>query len=149
MPEAERAERVTASDDLCVIRPSSDDPEGMTTYWIRATLDVPIHGAAEPFCWGVWVSQSKESFERYQATFDDDQSGDGSFGWLPVHMKHYRDPDGSWPTLECDVEWGSSGQRPKIKLWESDNPLYQDQRDGISWDQAVAIARPLMHTNEV
>lgn len=145
VPQAEREARVQATNDLCVIRPAQGESEDHTSYWIRGTLDVPIIGADEPFCWGVWVSQSQESFERYVRTFDDDQSGDGSFGWLPVHMKYYRNGDGEWPSLQCNVHWGTPGQRPKIVLWECDNQLYQDQRDGISWEKAIEIAAPLMH----
>jgi hypothetical protein len=145
VPEAERNNRVWATDDFCIIHPAQDDGEGQLTYWIRATLDVPIHDVEDPFCWGIWVSQSKESFERYRDTFDQDQSGDSSFGYLPVHMAHYRNEDGSWPMLKCDVNWAAPGQRPKVKLWENECQLYIDQRDGISWDQAVAIATPLMH----
>lgn len=145
VPEEKREARVQANDDLCIIRPSADDPDGETSYWIRAVLDVPIHGVDEPFCWGVWVTQSQPAFERYVETFDQDQSEDGSFGWLPVHMKHYRNEDGSWPMLACDVYWGAAGQRPKLILQECDDRLYIDQRDGISWDEAMAIAAPLMH----
>ena len=145
VPETEREARVWANDDLCIIRPAGDEPESETTYWIRAILDIPIHESDEPFCWGLWVTQSQDSFERYRETFDQDQSEDGSFGWLSVHMKHYRNPDGSWPMLECDVNWGPAGQRPKVTLWDSESQLFKDQRDGISWDKAIAIAAPLMH----
>lgn len=145
VPEAERPDRVYATDDFCIIRPADGEPEDATSYWIRATLDIPIHGADEPFCWGVWVTQSKESFDRYRDTFDDDQSEDGSFGWLSVPMAHYRDADGNWPNLKCDVRWGPKGQRPKVDLWECEHPLFYDQRDGISWEQAIAIAAALMH----
>ena len=136
---------MTSDDDLCVIRPAADDLDGAISYWIRATLDVPIHGADEPYCWGLWVSQSKESFERYAKTFDGDQSGDGSFGWCPVPMKYYRRSDGSWPSLERDVEWFGGNERPKIVLRPSDDQLAIDQRDGISWDKAIEIARITMH----
>ncbi len=145
VPEDERDLRVEADDDLCIIRPTKGESDDQTSYWIRVTLDIPIIGADEPFCWGVWVSQSRDSFERYVETYNEDQTGNDSFGWLPVHMKYYRNADGEWPSLKCDVNWGAPGKRPKIVLWECDNQLYRDQRDGISWDKAIAIAAPLMH----
>lgn len=145
VPEADRPRRVQADDDLCIIHPADGEGEEQAGYWIRATLEIPIHGADDPFCWGVWVTQSRASFDRYVQTFDEDQSGDGSFGWLPVHMQYYRSADGSWPWLECDVNWGVRGQRPQIVLRECDHQLYRDQRDGISWDKAIEIAAPLMH----
>ncbi len=145
VPEDEREQRVFATDDLCIIRPPEGGDERDTSYWIRVILEIPIHGTEEPFCWGVWVSQSKEAFERYRKTYDQDQSDDGSFGWLPVHMAHYRNPDGTWPMLECDAEWGGKGQRPKITLRGCESQICRDQRDGISWDEAMQIATPLMH----
>jgi len=145
VPEGERDVRVVANDDLCIIYPANGKPLEETTYWIRAILDIPIHDVAEPFRWGIWISQSKEAFDRYSETFDSDQSFDGSFGWLPVHMNYYRNADGSWPMLECHIDWGSAGKRPSVRLWECDNQLYLDQRDGISWGKAIEIASPLMH----
>ncbi len=139
IPEDEREARVRLSSDLCVV----DDE----TFFIRGVLELPIHGAAEPFTLGNWVSQSRESFERYVQTFDQDQSGDRSFGWLVVAMPGYteREPDGKWPTLACDVHWRGVGDRPLIVPHECDHPLYHDCVDGIAWDRAVSLARLLMH----
>jgi hypothetical protein len=147
VPEAEREARVDINDDLCRIRPLQEDSEGQTIYCIRTTLDVPIHGADEPFCWGVWVTQSEESFKRYVETWDQDQSGDGSFGWLAVTMPYYnrRNPGEPFDSLKCDVRWGRKGQRPKVELQSCDHPLYIDQRDGISWETAIEIARLWPH----
>ncbi len=120
------------------------EDERETSHWMSVTLDIPTDGANEPFCWGVWVSQSREAYERYVDTCDADQSEDGSFGWLPLHMAYYRKADGSWPPLKCSVNWSSKGQRPKIELQECDEQLYPGQRDGISWEKAIEIAAPLM-----
>jgi hypothetical protein len=51
---------------------------------VRGLLEMAIAGATEPFLWGVWLTQSEDSFMRYLETFDYDQSGTSSFGWLPV-----------------------------------------------------------------
>jgi hypothetical protein len=108
---------------------------------------VPIHGAAEPFCWGVWVTQSEESFQRYVEAWKKDQSGDGSFGWLAVTMPHYnrRAPGEPLEHLQCDVNWGKPGKRPKVVLKPCDHPLYVDQLEGISWGRAIEIAETAMH----
>jgi hypothetical protein len=147
VPEPERSARVKISNDLCRILPAHDDPDDVTSYFIRATLEIPIHGAPEPFCWGVWVSQSKTSFERYVETYDQDQSGDGSFGWLAVAMRPYvrHSLEEPFESLECNVEWGAPGKRPQVLIKECDHPLYADQHDGISWDRAIEIARAAFH----
>jgi hypothetical protein len=144
VPEAEYEARVQLDDDLCLVRAGGNQDADL--YAIRVTLDIPIHDMEEPFNWGVWVTQSEDSFFKHVGSYGADQSGEISFGWLPVTMPPYQrnrlgDPIES---LACDVLWQSKGQRPVIVLHESDHPLYLDQRDGISWDRAVEIARNQM-----
>ena len=143
LTEENRKKFARANDDLCEILPTDDGQVTQAAYYIRCTLDIPIHGAADPFLWGLWVSQSKESFWRYYDTFDDDQEGDGSFGWLDVPIPYYADKAQSSDSLEVDTLWGS--QRPKVILHESEHPLYIDQQNGISWDTAIKIATRQTH----
>jgi hypothetical protein len=136
---SERSRRAKLSDDLCAI----DDAE----YFIRGVLEVPIIGADEPFTWGVWVTQSKESFTRYRQTFNGDQSDGGSFGWLTVTMDVYNRSNAGEPleNLACDVWWRGPGMRPSIEIHECDHPLYHDWRHGISWQSAIKLAQATMH----
>ncbi|WP_337660526.1 DUF2199 domain-containing protein [Anderseniella sp. Alg231-50] len=142
VPEDERARLAEVTDDLCQIEPAPDEVDGATIYCIRVILEIPVIGLDEPFTWGVWVTQSQESFERYVETYDQDQSADGSFGWLAVNMPFYKDTGSEefLTSLECDVPWGPPGKRPTVQLWECDHQLAVDQRNGISWDKAAAIA---------
>jgi hypothetical protein len=148
--EPERDKRIKLSDDLCTILPAEDDEGGEPIYCIRATLDVPIHGAPDPFCWGVWVTQSEENFNKYIETFSNDQSGSGSFGWLAVTMPHYNlsPPGEPFESLACDVEWGAVGKRPKIIIYESAHQLFLDQSNGIDWETAILLARAMMHPSD-
>jgi hypothetical protein len=148
VPEEERPERVKHSSDLCrILGPNGVDGDD-TIYCVRVTLNVPIHGADDPFCWGVWVTQSKESFDRYLETFSEDQSELQSFGWLAVTMPGYNttEPGEPYEHLACDVNWGPPGKRPKIELHESEHQLFLDQRDGISWDRAIELATLAIHS---
>lgn len=146
VPEAERDARVKVTKDICEIWPPAGE-EGDTYYFIRGLLEVPITGVDEPFLWGVWVTQSEESFRRYFETFGQNQSGDGSFGWLAVVMPGYKrtKPGEALEHLKCDVEWQGGDQRPLIQVQECDHPLYRDQRDGISWERAIELAMLMMH----
>ncbi|MES0812404.1 DUF2199 domain-containing protein [Roseibium sp. SCPC15] len=136
--EEERAERVFLNSDLCVV-----DNE---TYFIRTTLEIPINGSDDSFLWGVWVSQSKESFDRYVETYEQDQTGDRSFGWLAVSMPGYSSKDTDHASLATDVVWGN--ERPELKIHDDqDHPLAVDQREGISWERAVELAVLLNHGN--
>ena len=136
--------RVEHDDDLCLVRAGEGQAEDI--YAIRVTLEVPIHGVAQPFTWGVWVTQSKESFRRYLEGVGTDERGEVSFGWLPVVMFFYtRDASGMpLENLACDVLWQDKGLRPKILLHESDHVLARDQKNGISWERAVDIAQQQM-----
>lgn len=146
VPEAEREARITINSDLCEIRPAQGGDENPICA-IRGTLEIPIHGADEPFCWGVWAAQSKDNFDRYRETFDADQSAITTFGWLAVAMRVYGRTQAGEPIehLRCDVDWGPAGKRPEIRLHECDHALFLDQRDGISWDRAIEIARTVIH----
>lgn len=138
IPEPERETRVFLTSDLCVI----DDED----FFIRALLEIPIIGVDEPFAWGVWVTHSQENFLRYQDTYDDDQTGDGAFGWLPVTMPGYdrADDGGLIENIPCDVYWRSEGLRPLVIPQESDHPLYKDVKDGISRKRAEQLALEAM-----
>ena len=78
VPEEEREARIQVNEDLCRIRLADDETQ--FSYFIRVILEIPIKGATEPFMWGVWVSQSQDSFERYRETFDQNQPEEQSFG---------------------------------------------------------------------
>ncbi len=127
------------SSDLCTITRD----EG-TDYFIRAVLEVPIHGVSEPFMWGLWVSLSEKSFRRYVATYDNPVEGDGFFGWVCNKVPWYP-PAGS---LATDVRVQLNGDRPLLVLHHgsaNDHPLIVDQRNGISVVKAQEIAEFLQH----
>ncbi len=137
VPEAERARRILSDEDSCII-------DGRL-FLIRTVLEIPIAGVDEPFTWGVWVTQSEASFTRYCETFDQDQSGLKSFGWLPVVLPSYTVDVDRPDLLACDVIWGATGQRPTLKLHPANNMLYEDQRYGITWTRAMWLACHTLH----
>jgi hypothetical protein len=111
-------------------------------YFIRCTLEIPIHGVEEGFLWGVWATQSAENFRLYAETFDDTPEHI-TFGYLANRLPYYPETLG----LHLEVHWQAHGrERPKLALRECDHPLYRDWRDGISWDRAVEIATTSIHS---
>lgn len=143
VPEEEREHRIIRDSDFCLIRARMNEESDDDIFAIRVNLEIPIHGSDEPFSWGVWVSQSEQSFFRYLETYEEDQRNEVSFGWLPVTMTYYRDFDSEEfsGSLACDVHWGPKGWRPTVTLHECDHPLYLDQANGINWDKAIMIAQ--------
>lgn len=143
LSEEQRATMGRLSDDFCTI--THDDG---VDHFIRAILEVPIHGVEEPFLWGVWVSLSKKSFDRYVDTFNKPVDGDGFFGWVCNEIPAYPH-DESRP---ADV-WVQLGrERPKVVLHRPDgdirDPLVTDQMQGISVARAQEIAEQAFHHRE-
>lgn len=127
------------SDDLCVI-----ERDGVTDRFIRAVLEVPIHGVSDPFLWGVWVSLSEKSFTRYVETFDEPVDGEGFFGWVCNEITEY--PCERSRAADVVVQGGRG--RPKVVLHQRDvegDPLVIDQAQGISIARAQELAESAMH----
>jgi hypothetical protein len=113
------------SDDFCVYKDEH--------FFIRCVLLVPVIDAdVAPLEFGVWSTLSKDNFRRYAETFDDgDQSKiGGMFGWFSNWVDGYPDTT----NLPCDVWPQDNGQRPLIELHDSDHPLVEQQRQGITLD---------------
>lgn len=143
LSDEQKASMAQLSDDFCTIR--HDD--GVTDHFIRAVLEVPIHGVEEPFLWGVWVSLSRKSFDRYRETYDDPVEGDGFFGWLCNDIAPY-----PWPSARGADVWVQPGrQRPKVVLHRRSpggaqaDPLVMDQANGIPVARAQELAERAMH----
>jgi hypothetical protein len=124
VPEPERDERVRSTSDLCVI-----DEEH---FFIRGILLIPVHGQSERFGLGIWVSQSKQSFDTYLESFDSNEIGP-FFGWLSNKLPFYS--ESTW-ALKTMAHFQGNGERPRIELDPCDHPLYRDIVNGISLEQA-------------
>lgn len=100
-------ESAKLSSDVCIIT-----HEDGTDRFIRVVLEVPIHGVTEPFMWGVWVSLSQESLDRYLDTWDSPVETDSYFGWLCNRLPYYPDT----MSLKTTVRPRKNGWRPCIEL---------------------------------
>ncbi|MBX3189627.1 MAG: DUF2199 domain-containing protein [Labilithrix sp.] len=128
VPEAERAERTTFTLDRCTVR----DPDGEMHYFIRGVIEIPIHGHDDFFGLGVWVSQSRANYERYER----DEEMSDTFGWLVNEIAHYTEP--TW-LLKVRVCFRDGGRRPLVELEPTDHPLALEQRTGVSLDRVWEI----------
>ena len=122
--------------DLCWY----EDEDGLH-YFIRVCLEVPIHGFSKPFIWGVWVSLSKESFDRYVEVYDTPDENDCYFGWFCNYLPYYKNTY----ALKTKVHPRADGTRPYIVLEENDHPLSVDFHQGITVARAQEIAEVAMH----
>jgi hypothetical protein len=129
IPAEERDRRCILGTDTCVV-----DQEH---FFIRGCLEIPVHGEAEPFIWGVWVSLSKDSFDQFVACFDMNQRSHIGpfFGWLSAELPIYP----STENLKTRAHLRDNGTRPYIELEPTDHPLAVEQRNGIDVDRVVEI----------
>ncbi len=135
LPDDEKAKAKLTS-DTCVI--SHDQG---TDRFIRVLLEIPIHGVAEPFLWGVWVSLSEQNFQRYLDTWDDPDEGDGYFGWFCNRLPYYPNT----LDLKAKVRPRKGGIRPCVELQRSGHLLAEHLHEGISIRQAQEIAERAQH----
>jgi hypothetical protein len=122
--------------DLC--RYTDEDGEH---FFVRACLEIPIHGMSEPFMWGVWVSLSERSFDRYVETYDHPDTSESYFGWLCNYLPYYE----SAYALKARVHPREGGDRPFVVLEKTDHPLSVDFHEGITVSRAQEIAEKAMH----
>lgn len=135
IPEGERATRVEADRDFCVI-----DGEH---YFVRGRLEIPVVDADKTFAWDVWVSQSEASFQRTMDLLDAEgrESEEPYFGWLSTHLDIYPDTT----NLKTHVHTRPVGLVPTIELEPTDHPLAIEQRNGITLDRVKEIAALILH----
>jgi hypothetical protein len=134
VPENEREARTTLTSDRCTI----DYEDGVTDYFIRGVIKIPIEGQAVPFGIGVWVSQSEANFERY---LEDEENMDPTFGWLATRLGFYEE---NTLSLKTRVHFQGDNMRPVIELEPTDHPLSVDQREGITLEKAWKIVHRYM-----
>ena len=138
IPEDERSERVSLTSDACII----DDTE----FYIRARLEIPVHGIAEPMAWGVWVSLSPANFARFEELFDEPgrEAHGPWFGWLCSALPCYPDTF----ELKTYVHLQPVPLRPLVELEPTGHPLAVDQREGITEHRARQIVEAVLHPAE-
>jgi hypothetical protein len=135
VPETERARRAELSTDQCVI----DDEH----FFVRARLEIPVHGLEESFCWLVWVSLSSANFERASELWyaPGRETEPSYFGWLSSALPGYPDT----LNLKANVHTRPVGQRPFVELAPTDHPLAIEQRNGISRERLQQIMELALH----
>jgi hypothetical protein len=102
--ESERASRCELGSDDCVI--------DRKWFFVRGCLEIPVHGADEPFSWGVWVSLSEQNFRTWVEYFDQQHRSHVGpfFGWLNAWLKPYPETT----NLKTHVHLRDNGVRPWI-----------------------------------
>jgi hypothetical protein len=138
VPVDVRDARVDLTEDGCTI----DDRE----FYVKGLLEIPVRDTGDAFTWGVWLSLSERSFERYCVLFKDERrpAGESFFGWLCDRVPGYPDT----LLLKTRLHGREYPNRPLVELEPTDHRLAVDQREGISAERAAAMAEQLLHPAE-
>jgi hypothetical protein len=134
--DQDKERKAVLTSDLCTI--THDD---QVDRFIRVVLEIPIHGVTEPFMWGVWVSLSADSFERYTSSWEEHDESDSYFGWFSNVLPYYPETI----NLKANVRPRLGGLRPYLELQEVNHPLFQHFRDGLTIQDAQRVAEVAMH----
>jgi hypothetical protein len=134
-PASNRESHCCLTEDYCIL--FNED------FFIRGCLEVPILGESDPLIWGIWVSLSRERFERERSFSKDPKRTEepSYFGWLCSRIQLYPDT----LLLKTHVHTRKVGTRPYIELEPTDHPLAVEQRTGITRARVRKIAELLEH----
>jgi hypothetical protein len=138
-----RADSDYLSPDVCVWT----DDDGSECYFLRCVLEIPIRGHSEPFTWGVWGSLSEANFQRALSLWDDAArlAEPPYFSWLSNEIPGYPGSEG----LPCAMTVTAVDDRPVLAVRDdADHALVVDQRAGVDFDRALALASAAMHSND-
>jgi hypothetical protein len=107
-------------------------------FFVRGCIEIPVLGGGDPLIWGVWVSLSKENFERQKKMLSNPARIDEppQFGWLCSRIQVFPDT----LLLKTRVHSRPVGTRPYIELEPTQHPIAVEQRNGISQERVREIA---------
>jgi hypothetical protein len=122
VPMAERAKRVDATSDQCVV-----DGEH---FFILGNLDVAVKESDLYVRWTTWTTLSRANFLRACDLWETvgRESEPPYFGWLSNPIPGYP----KTLSIKTLVHTQAVGVRPWIEVIEEGHPLWTEQREGIS-----------------
>jgi hypothetical protein len=136
MTRGERDVRATIGSDQCVV--------DQQWFFIRGCLEIPVHGSAEPFLWGLWASVREEVYDEISDSWEEQRRERvrGPFkGRLANSLSVYTD------TLDLKVKIliQPVGTRPVFIVEDSEHPLAIEQHTGMSEERSQSLASMLLH----
>ena len=117
------------SEDFCVL--------GGEHYFVRCEFEIPVHGIAEKFGFGVWSTLSRKNFDIYVEGFDTGRyADDGPWtGWFGNRIASFEDS----LNQPCWVFPQPERQRPTLALENDGHELTRAQQDGISPERLLEL----------
>lgn len=135
-PSFEKDPGSMLSADQCIIRGQH--------FFIRGLIEIPVIGSEDVFSWGVWISLSRDNFDRALEVWNTEgrEAEKPYFGWLSTELALY---SLSTTDLKTNAHTRPVGKRPFIQLEPTDHPLAVEQRTGITQNRLREIAMAVLH----
>lgn len=124
--------------NICMI-----NRDGRKDFFIRVCLEITIHGVTDPFVYGVWTSISDKNLKRYLDTWEDTDESDVYSGWLSNQLTLYPSTLG----MKVIAHPRRNSQRPWLEIMPCDHPLYDDWKNGLTFERAQEMALKLHHAS--
>jgi hypothetical protein len=110
-------------------------------FFVRGVILLPILGAGESFCWGVWGSLSRTNFDKLRTMPEDEAAAlPPMFSWLSTRLPEYPDT----LSLKMYAHPQRHNQRPHFRLEKTDHPLAQEYHHGITPERVRELMRRLL-----
>jgi hypothetical protein len=106
-------------------------------FFVRGLIHLPILGAAESLCWGVWGSLNRDNFQKLMSMENDPDCVNlpPMFSWLSTNIADYPDT----LSLKMYAHIQPPGNRPHFRLEPSDHPLAIEYHQGITPERVKEI----------
>jgi hypothetical protein len=141
LSKQERGMRCILQEDTCIIHGKRF--YGGKYYFIRGDLAVPVIDLPLPLIYTVWVSLSKQDFERAVALWNSPQRAEE-----PPYPARLATSVPNYPethSLKARLLAPAAGARLSIELEPTEHPLAIEQRDGIDRARVQEIAELMQH----
>ena len=129
--------RAVIGSDQCII----DEKE----FYIRGCLEIPIKDSEEIFLWGLWAIVYEDDYDDISDSWEEEgrENTRGPYkGRLANSIREYLIDTFN---LKLTVRLRPLGERPLFFIDEKDHPLAVQQREGLTLDEAHAMASSIMH----
>lgn len=107
-------------------------------FFVKALIEIPVHGEDESFSWDIWVSLSETNFKIVTENWGSEtrQELPPMFGWISSQLPDYPD----MLRMKAKVQQRTVGLFPTIELEPTDHPLAVEQREGINMSRVTQFA---------
>jgi hypothetical protein len=121
LPAEDRERLVRENSDLCIIEEDR--------FFVRAVLPLPVETREDPYCIGLWVEVSRDTFDHIYHLWDsEDQSAEPPFA---ARIANEIPTAAGSLGLEAELQLTGPRTRPKVFLAPANHQLYLEQTRGI------------------